>query len=130
MNIKKFVTVIALIALSMMSCASMREYKRRIAEIQIDNIDLQQVADGEYTGDYDAILVKVQVLVKVTDHRIADIQLLRHDNGRGKAAEVLPGQVIEAQSLEVDTITGATSSSKVILEAIEQALKKGVVAAG
>jgi len=34
--------------------------------------------------------------------------------------------VVAAQSLQVDTISKATHSSKVILEAIEQALRKGL----
>ncbi|MDO9547452.1 MAG: FMN-binding protein [Candidatus Marinimicrobia bacterium] len=34
--------------------------------------------------------------------------------------------MINAQSLQVDTISGATASSKVILEAIELALKNGI----
>jgi uncharacterized protein with FMN-binding domain len=43
-------------------------------------------------------------------------------NGKGKPAEVIPQKVMDAQSLQVDTISGVTSSSKVILKAIEKAL--------
>ncbi|MBL7068114.1 MAG: FMN-binding protein, partial [Candidatus Marinimicrobia bacterium] len=38
----------------------------------------------------------------------------------------IPGNVVAAQNLQVDTVSKATASSKVILEAIEQALKKGI----
>lgn len=109
-----------------MSCKFIKEYNARVAAIEIENVDLQQVADGEYIGEYDAILVKVKVRVTVKNHAIETIELLQHNNGRGEAAEVIPDQVIKAQSLRVDTISGATSSSKVILEAIELALKKGI----
>jgi uncharacterized protein with FMN-binding domain len=34
--------------------------------------------------------------------------------------------VIEAQSLSVDAVSGSTYSSKVVLKAIELALKKGL----
>jgi uncharacterized protein with FMN-binding domain len=104
----------------------MREFRQRINAIEIENIDLQQVADGEYEGEYDAAIVKARVKVIVKDHRIVDIELLQHENGRGKPAEVIPAQVVAAQSLQVDTISKATYSSKVILEAIEQALRKGL----
>ncbi|MBU0711905.1 FMN-binding protein [bacterium] len=104
----------------------MKEYKERVVAIEIENVDLQTVADGEYTGEYDAILVKVTVKVVVKDHKIESIELLQHENGRGGDAEIIPANVVNAQSLQVDTISGATASSKVILEAIEQALKKGI----
>jgi uncharacterized protein with FMN-binding domain len=55
--------------------------------------------------------------------RIGTTDLVKHRNGRGAAAEAITGKVISAQSLKVDTISGATMSSKVILLAIESALK-------
>ncbi len=122
-----FFSIIGLCAVcGLNSCKQLREYHQRVENIQIDNIDLQKVKDGDYTGSFDAILVKVEVLVKVRDHRITDIVLIRHENGRGKPAEVITKSVIEKQSLQVDTISGATASSKVILESIEQALKQGM----
>jgi uncharacterized protein with FMN-binding domain len=53
---------------------------------------------------------------------IKKIEIVRHLNGQGKPAEVIPDRVIEMQSLDVDIISGATYSSKVILKAIENAL--------
>ena len=119
-----FIVLFAVILLS--SCKPFREYRQRVADVQLENIDLQQVRDGDYSGEYDAVIVKAEVLVKVRDHRITAIDLVRHDNGRGKAAEVLIDTVLARQSVVVDAISGATSSSMVILEAIESALKKGM----
>lgn len=120
------ILLIALLGLPLTSCRTIREYKEKVAAIEIEDLDLQAVADGEYLGEYDVRLVKAAVKVVVRNHRIESIELLRHDNGRGEDAEVIPGQVVKAQSLRVDTISGATSSSLVILEAIELALKKGM----
>ncbi|MDD5230851.1 MAG: FMN-binding protein [Candidatus Marinimicrobia bacterium] len=119
-----FIVLFAVILLS--SCKPFREYRQRVADVQLENIDLQQIRDGDYSGEYDAVIVKAEVLVKVRDHRITAIDLVRHDNGRGKAAEVLIDTVLARQSVVVDAISGATSSSMVILEAIESALKKGM----
>ena len=110
----------------LISCKPFKEYRQRVADVQIENIDLQQIRNGDYSGEYDAVIVKAEVLVKVRDHRITAIDLVRHDNGRGKAAEVLIDTVLARQSVVVDAISGATSSSMVILEAIESALKKGM----
>jgi len=122
----KWILILVAVSLSLMSCHTLKEYKERVVAIEIENVDLQTVADGEYTGEYDAILVKVTVKVVVKDHKIESIELLQHENGRGGDAEIIPANVVKAQSLQVDTISGATASSKVILEAIEQALKKGI----
>jgi len=120
------ILLIIIFGLALTNCKAMKEYKARVDSIEIENVDLQQVADGEYTGSFDAVLVKATVKVAVKNHRIESIDLVEHENGRGAAAEVIPGNVVKAQSLQVDTISGATASSKVILEAIELALKKGI----
>jgi len=69
------------------------------------------------------VSAKVKVVVK--GHRITGIELVEHRHGRGAAAEAIPGRVVEAQCLAVDTVAGATYSSKVILKAIENALMAG-----
>lgn len=98
------------------------EYKKRIASISISNVDLSKISDGTYTGSYDAIMIAAKVSVDVSDHTIKDIHLIYHKNERGKKAEAILGRVQSAQSLKVDTITGATNSSKVLLKAVQNAL--------
>ncbi|MBA7580983.1 hypothetical protein ES708_22882 [subsurface metagenome] len=53
---------------------------------------------------------------------IAGIELVKHRSGQGAPAEMIASKVVEAQTLEVDVVSGATYSSKVILKAIENAL--------
>jgi len=99
-------------------------YKSQVAALQIEDFNLAEVPDGTYTGAYDARFIKVKVQVDVKDHRISHIALIQHENGKGSPAEAIIPKVIEAQSLEVDTISGATNSSRVILKSIEIALSK------
>lgn len=99
-----------------------QNYQDQIAAMEINEIDLAKVPDGTYEGAYDANLIKVVVSVDVKDHRIRSIELVQHDNGKGAPAEAIIPQVIEAQSLDVEAVTGATNSSKVILKAIEIAM--------
>ena len=94
-------------------------------EISASNYDLAALADGVYAGECDNGLVKVQVEVTVKDHAIADIALVRHQNGMGSAAESIVQDVMAAQSVEVDDISGATYSSQTIRRAIENALQEG-----
>lgn len=96
----------------------------KLSKAEISNVDLSKVNDGTYTGKYSVFPVTAEVKVTVKDHKITDILLVEHKNGQGSAAEVLPNKVIETQSIKIDSISGATYSSKVILKAIENALSK------
>ena len=98
-------------------------YQKEIAAMEIQDIDLSNVPDGTYEGSYDADLIQVKVAVEVKDHNITNIELLQHENGKGGPAEAVIPKVIEAQSLQVDAVSGATNSSKVILKSIEIAIK-------
>lgn len=99
-----------------------QSYQKQIAAIKINEIDLMNVPDGTYEGAYDADLIKVKVLVTVKNHTISDIDLVQHENGKGAPAEAVIPEVIESQSVQVDAISGATNSSKVILKSIEIAV--------
>lgn len=87
--------------------------------------ELENIDDGLYEGEYDIVPVSVMVQVSVQDNRISNIAILKHENGLGGKAEKIVKDVIKKQSLEVDTVSGATVSSKCILKAIEQAIGKG-----
>lgn len=93
-----------------------------LATITISDIDLGEITDGNYSGSYSAFPVAVEVDVMIEDHQIKEVMIIKHDNGQGKQAEDIIADVIEQQSLDVDMISGATYSSKVILLAIEDAL--------
>ena len=51
-----------------------------------------------------------------------EVELLEHYNGRGEAANVMPSRMLEEQRIDVDTVFGATSSCKVIQQAVYNAL--------
>lgn len=120
---KKIIAVLALLTLfALVFNCTVHKYKMKINDAVIGNIDLSETEDGEYYGQYDAYFVSAKVKVTVKDHKIIEIEIIEHDTGRGKPGEQVIGSVIEKQSLKVDTITGATASSKVILKAIEFAV--------
>ena len=130
MKLKKkniiFIAVVLVLGVALISKAgyiiNLVNYKKMIKEITINEVDMNRVPDGTYNGQCDAFLVAVDVSVTVKDHSIKEIEIVRHDNGRGKPAEVITDKVIQSQSLNVDTVSGCTSSSMVILKSIEDAL--------
>ena len=84
------------------------------------------VRDGVYVGSQDDAPISARVRVEVKSGRIDSIKVLKHSHGPGKGAEAIAGEVLAAQSLGVDAISGATLSSKVMLKAIERALDQGL----
>ena len=60
------------------------------------------------------------------DHTIKEIKLLEHNNDRGASAESILDHMVEKQRTDVDAVTGATNSSKVIRKAVENALAMGI----
>ncbi len=94
----------------------------QLTDLNISNVDISKVADGTYTGSYKVFPIIAEVKVTIKNHQIAGIELVKHRSGQGDPAEIIPGKVVEAQTLEVNAVSGATYSSKVILKAIEDAL--------
>ena len=89
-------------------------------------VDINDVKDGVYFGKEETPLVSVEVNVTVKDKRIVDIALLRHENGKGEKAEAMIPEMIKYNTSEVDIVSGATLSSKVIRAAVRNALFQGI----
>jgi uncharacterized protein with FMN-binding domain len=93
---------------------------------EISGIDLTALPDGVYAGEHGYMGFTCRVKVKVSGHRITAVEV---DEGRKdeyvSKAEGVVDKLIKAQSLGVDTVTGATFSSRAILKATENALKRG-----
>lgn len=131
MNRKKVIRIIlALIAMAAISCVSvylvnLDSYKTAVKSITIEEVDLGTISDGDYIGSADVSFVSAEVSVSVRDHKITDIRILKHDNGRGGPAEAIVPEMIREQRIDVDEVSGATSSCKVIKQACVNALTGG-----
>lgn len=111
----KYLFVLSAILLLAAACVNLNE-------IVITSPDLSKIADGVYRGDSKVGPVKVILDVTMKGSSITSIQIVKHRNGRGKKAEAIVPKIMEAQSLNVDVISGATYSSKAFLQAAENAL--------
>lgn len=101
---------------------SVADYKRAVKETAISEIDISNIPDGVYVGEYDVDFIYAKVEVTVQNKVITNIDILEHKNGRGKPAEIVADRIIEEQKIEVDAVSGATNSSTVIKKAVENAL--------
>ena len=88
----------------------------------IQPIKLAEIEDGVYQGEYTITPVTVKLDVNVKDHQITNIRIREHIKGLGGKAEQIVNRIIDQQSLDVDSVSGATVSSQCILKAVELAL--------
>jgi uncharacterized protein with FMN-binding domain len=116
-----FIFSLLIIAVLISACKS-----SSFTDIQAQLPDMSGKSDGLYHGDYDLKGTPVQVALDVTvkDNIITAIKIIKHTcSPIGKKAEKIIDKIIEAQSLNVDAVSGATGSSKAILKAVENALQ-------
>lgn len=88
----------------------------------------QSFTDGEFEGEGQGFGGPLKVKVVVKDGKIASIELLDNSETPGigdKGAEDIIGRIIEEQKIDVDVSTGASGSSKGIIEAVKNALGLG-----
>ena len=99
------------------------EYKRAVKETTIEEVNISDIPDGVYIGEYDVNFIYAKVEVDVSGGKIIDVRILEHRQERGKAAEAAANEIVDEQRIDVDTVSGATNSSIVIKKAVEVALK-------
>lgn len=84
-------------------------------------------ADGTYTGKAQGYGGTVSVAVTIQDGTITDVAIVsakQEDAAYFDAAKGVIDEILEAQTTEVDTVSGATFSSNGILHAVADALGK------
>ena len=102
---------------------SVADYKKAVKETTFEDINISDIPDGVYVGEYDVNFIYAEVEVTVQNGEITNINILEHRHERGKAAEVITDSIVDEQKIDVDAISGATNSSTVIKKAVENALK-------
>lgn len=88
--------------------------------------------DGTYTGDAaDAFYGMIQVQSTITGGKITNVQFLQAPNDRGtsiyinsQADPLLAQEAIQAQSANVNIVSGATDSSNAFIQSLQSALDK------
>lgn len=83
---------------------------------------------GTYEGEAEGYHGSIKVSVIVSDTAIESIEVTEHSETIGADAVTnLAEDIVKAQSLAVDTYSGATVSSEAMLEAVENALEQSGV---
>jgi uncharacterized protein with FMN-binding domain len=90
--------------------------------LPVNEINLESLDDGSYIGEVDyAYTYKVKVSVE--DHKIKDIKFIQNrDSHYARLAEGIKYKIINEQKINIDAVTGATTTSQIMLKAVEAAL--------
>ena len=121
-----FVIMFLLLAgfvLGILYLKSVADYRQAVRETTFEDINISDIPDGVYVGEYDVDFIYAKVEVTVQNGEITNINILEHRHERGKTAEVIADSIVDEQKIDVDAISGATNSSTVIKKAVENALK-------
>lgn len=80
--------------------------------------------DGVYEGTGTGFAGPIKVAVTIKDHTITAIEILSKSDDAAffTRAKAMIDRILEKQSLDVDTVSGATYSSRGILRAVKNAL--------
>ena len=110
--------------------------RNELKNMEIADVDFKKLRDGTYEGKYRGIhdnLRDVAVEVKIVSGVLTKIKIKRDGLNKKKrradpkfaeAVNTMFDAVLKAQSLQVDTVSGATLTCKANLKAVEYALEK------
>ncbi len=101
--------------------------REEAASLPLNAINFTRLADGSYHGAYAGGMFGWRVNecdLTVVGGKVSAIQLANSkDKGSGTFDyQMLYDEVIQAQSLQVDTVSGATLTTKAYLQCVENAL--------
>ncbi|MFO7951977.1 MAG: FMN-binding protein [Bacillota bacterium] len=94
-------------------------------DLEKETIELAEIPDGVYEGSVEGQEGTLTVEVEIADGRIERVDVIeQHETEEyyDKSYPEIPNRIVENQSLEVDTQTGATLTAERIISAVEKAL--------
>lgn len=124
-NLVKSTLVNTIIILLFVLCACKKPWDHSwVAEMKINDVDLEKFDDGTYRGSFSYNRFTYIVESTVNEHKYSEITIIQNrTTERAVMAEEVVGRVKEHQTLLVDAVSGATASSKALLKAIENGFK-------
>jgi len=113
------IIIVALVGIMAIGAFSGMRYVRTM---EVSRVDLSGIADGVYHGSFARGRFSHSVEVSVKDHRIVSAK----STGPSLPTDAIIGQildrVVQEQSARVETVSGASLTTKAVTKAVENAL--------
>lgn len=100
-------------------------FKKEAAEITPSDFTMAGAKDGTYEAEVDGQEGKMTVQITIDTEKITAVEILSHHETATIAApalDTLPDLIVKENSIDVDTVSGATLTSKRLLEAVKIAV--------
>lgn len=110
---KKYLSMLLIVLMVLSGCGA-------------NNTNAKFVA-GRYKGTSQGFGGELEVEVVVSEDSIKEVKVVSHTETEGigtKAIDEIPKEIVKANSLDIDSISGATVTSKAIINASKDALKE------
>ena len=120
--ILRVLLILVIIIVGMVSWAAVDPIRHR--NLIVNDVNLENLPDGVYEGSFKGGRFANSVEVTIKDHRIVAIKKVRSSTSTEKLHRQIYDKVIEAQSLTIDAVSGASVTTSTALKAIENALSK------
>lgn len=127
--------VAGIIALYCVNVQQVGEEKKAIAEkagkkevVSGDDNSTYFADDGIYEGSGDGFGGEIKVRLTVKDNKLEKVEILSAENETKdylESAKKILDDAVDKQSVDVDTVSGATLSSNGIISAMKEAIKNG-----
>jgi uncharacterized protein with FMN-binding domain len=123
-NGKKVLLIVGIVVAALIGIMALAAFPGMgaVRRLTINPVDLSKIPDGVYPGAFQAGRFSHSVEVTVKDHRI----VAARPAGKGQAQDSIIRQVlariVETQSVKVDTVSGASLTTKAVSKAVENAL--------
>jgi uncharacterized protein with FMN-binding domain len=99
----------------------------RLRNMKIGDYELNVLKDGTFIGEFNDGGGLYSVKIKITDHRISEVDLTtERESVYIEYARPVTRRILEKQTPDVDVISGATTTSKCIMKAAENAIKSSI----
>jgi uncharacterized protein with FMN-binding domain len=97
-----------------------------LKKAEVPEVAFRAAPDGTYRGEIRYGLYTTALDAAVKGGRLEGITLVEHpSNGWADEARAVTDRIVEAQSLDVEAVTGATCTSNAIRMAVERAFQEG-----
>jgi uncharacterized protein with FMN-binding domain len=93
-----------------------------VRRLAVNPVDLAGIEDGVYTGSFRKGRFSYSVEVTVKDQRIQAVKSTGKPQAQEAVVRQIFARIVEVQSVQVDTVSGASLTTKAVSKAVENAL--------
>ncbi len=115
------IVVVALVGIMAIAALNGMGYVRKMT---VNPVDLSKIDDGMYVGSFKKGRFSYSVEVVVKDHRIQEAKATDPKQVTSPIITQIFARIVQDQSVRVDTVSGASLTTKAVSKAAENALNK------